>query len=420
MRKIIYLIIVFASFATLSFAQQIKRQTLSSVGRSRTTSNFRLTYSAGLCPGCNTLNNTTGGFVRQNFQQPPNIHERGTNCKLLARFDVTSNPSTCGTNYDFEFTGAAESGTTYLWQFGEGATPSTSTEVNVMGVGYTSIGLKTVILTIKRVGTNNDTCIESAAHIINITENMVIFRGSLSVQNISCKGSKTGSLTVVANGGTGTPLYRWSNGATTANISNLTPGRYSVTATDNNNCTFKLDTTVVEPAMALSLVASVIKESCTGYKNGSIRLAPNGGTKPYKYEWGNGAQTQIIDSLTKGDYRVTVTDSLGCRIDTVFSIAVGCKEPGADKPQAGYDTFTPNGDNANDTWIVIDIDKYPNNETFIYNRWGQLVFNKVGYTGDWNGTNVDGEDLPTAAYFYVIKLNDPKGTILSGSVTLIR
>jgi len=47
----------------------------------------------------------------------------------------------------------------------------------------------------------------------------------------------TTTLTAVADGGTGNYTYLWSTGATTAAISGVLPGNYSVTVTDENECT---------------------------------------------------------------------------------------------------------------------------------------------------------------------------------------
>ena len=67
-----------------------------------------------------------------------------------------------------------------------------------------------------------------------------------------------------------------------------------------------------------------------------------------------------------------------------------------------------------------DIEKYPKNEVVLFNRWGQIVYNKAPYNNEWNGVTNDGKDLPAAAYYYVIRLNDDRGTILTGSITLVR
>jgi gliding motility-associated-like protein len=66
--------------------------------------------------------------------------------------------------------------------------------------------------------------------------------------------------------------------------------------------------------------------------------------------------------------------------------------------------FSPNGDGTNDTWQVKEIDRYSNNQVWIYTRTGFEVFNKRIYRNDWSGTK-DGTPLPEGSYYYRIDLD---------------
>ena len=68
------------------------------------------------------------------------------------------------------------------------------------------------------------------------------------------------------------------------------------------------------------------------------------------------------------------------------------------------DFFSPNGDGINDTWQTAAIDRYPNNEVWVYARAGLLVFNKTNYQNDWDG-NQNGNPLPEGSYYYLIDFN---------------
>ncbi len=83
-----------------------------------------------------------------------------------------------------------------------------------------------------------------------------------------------------------------------------------------------------------------------------------------------------------------------------------------------YNTFTPNGDNNNDTWYIGNLTKYPNNKLEIYNRNGKLVYLARGYTNNWDG-RAFGEELPAATYYYNLDLGDGKGK-KHGNVTIVR
>ncbi|RED49287.1 M12 family metallo-peptidase [Seonamhaeicola aphaedonensis] len=56
----------------------------------------------------------------------------------------------------------------------------------------------------------------------------------VSSTNVTCGSSNDGAASVAASGGTGNYSYSWSNGATSASISNLEPGFYTVTVNDGN------------------------------------------------------------------------------------------------------------------------------------------------------------------------------------------
>ena len=71
--------------------------------------------------------------------------------------------------------------------------------------------------------------------------------------------------------------------------------------------------------------------------------------------------------------------------------------------------FSPNGDGKNDTWQVREIDRYLDNQVWIYSRTGAELFNAKPYNNDWNGT-LDGVELPAGSYYYRIDL-DGNGTI---------
>jgi gliding motility-associated-like protein len=83
-----------------------------------------------------------------------------------------------------------------------------------------------------------------------------------------------------------------------------------------------------------------------------------------------------------------------------------------------YNTFSPNGDDNNDFWVISNLNKYPSNRLEIYNRYGQLIFKKTNYQNDWNGTYF-GEELPSGTYYYILDTNSEAGKF-KGSVSIIR
>ncbi|CCH51821.1 adhesin AidA-related [Fibrisoma limi BUZ 3] len=142
--------------------------------------------------------------------------------------------------------------------------------------------------------------------------------------DVSCFGGSNGSVTLTVGGGTQPYTYQWNTGATTANLSGLTAGVYSVTVIDANQCTGGLSFTISQPS-ALSLSAQTTPALCNGTNTGTINLMPSGGTAPYTYQWSTGATTEDLDSLAAGQYVVTVTDRNNC----VQSLTVTIGQPDA-------------------------------------------------------------------------------------------
>ncbi|MFZ1692349.1 MAG: PKD domain-containing protein, partial [Flavobacteriales bacterium] len=97
-----------------------------------------------------------------------------------------------------------------------------------------------------------------------------------------------------------------------------------------------------------------------------------------------------------GQYAVTltVTTADGCThsVTQVFVIF----PPDITIPNV----ITPNGDQAND-YFVIDNIEYWVNELTIYGRWGNKVYEATNYRNTWKA-----DDLPDGTYYYVLRLQD--------------
>lgn len=80
--------------------------------------------------------------------------------------------------------------------------------------------------------------------------------------------------------------------------------------------------------------------------------------------------------------------------------------------------FTPNNDGKNDTFRVEVNGDFEECSVFqIYNRWGQLLYEKEQSNYTWDGHNQKGNPVPSGTYFYTISIGDYK---TSGALELIR
>ena len=94
-------------------------------------------------------------------------------------------------------------------------------------------------------------------------------------------------------------------------------------------------------------------------------LLAEGGTAPYSYTWSSSQITPIIQGLTSGMYTLNVFDSQGCEAIELYE--VGCLMDGKLIPNA---FISPNGDGANDTWIIENGWQRDDLHLEVFNRWG--------------------------------------------------
>lgn len=137
----------------------------------------------------------------------------------------------------------------------------------------------------------------------------------VDVDTLNCFGSSDGAICLSIFGGT--PTINWSGGQSTACISGLAGGNYSVTVTEGTCQTILSNIEVPEP-LDLKLDAVLSPPSCDYLSDGHIDLSVFGGTPPYTYSWSNFVTFEDPANLAAGSYTVTVTDFNGCSIMQTF------------------------------------------------------------------------------------------------------
>ena len=131
--------------------------------------------------------------------------------------------------------------------------------------------------------------------------------------NVKCHGDSSGAVNASnVLGGTAPYTYLWSSGQTTAIVTGLPAGIYTVTVTDANNCSTSNVTVVTEPS-PLTCAANGTMATC-GNANGSLSASANGGTPPYSYAWNTVpvSTTANVSGVAAGNYTLTITDANGC------------------------------------------------------------------------------------------------------------
>ena len=158
--------------------------------------------------------------------------------------------------------------------------------------------------------------------------------------------------------------------------------------------------TVLIPVIENDTVIGVLGNN-NGVKGVTTAGGPHLGTVSYNPATGVFTYIPFVDSCGIDSFYYVLEDKNG-QIDTALvTIQILC-----DKVVV-FTGFSPNGDGMNETWTILGIDLFPNNEVMVFNRWGNLVFHKKGYSAfnQWNG-KFESSDLPDGTYFWMIDLGD--------------
>ena len=97
-----------------------------------------------------------------------------------------------------------------------------------------------------------------------------------------------------------------------------------------------------------------------------------------------------VSGLAVGDnlFVWTITDGTCYGYDTLVVRLDGPDLCGLELPSG----FSPNGDGKNDGYEIRGVNQYPDNMFRVFNRWGNLVYEREDYTSnDWVGQNKEGD-----------------------------
>ena len=275
-------------------------------------------------------------------------------------------------------------------------------------VSFSQAGVESVILTI-----STGVCMTNLATTIQVDE--APFKTNATITDSKCFGD-LGMIQLNSTGAHSPFSYKWADGSTSATRPDLQKGKYSYTVSDSKGCSM-IDVAEIKGADSpLDSHSKVYSETCDSTKDGEIALEVHGGYGPFTFLWSDDSPDQNRTGLSRGKYGVTVTDALGC------TTTLAVKVPNLCHPEDNFlpDIITPNGDGMNDEWLIPDLERFPKFEMLIYNRWGNVVFEQSKTYVPWTGLSSNGKELPEAAYFFLIRLNNPEKTVWSGAITVVK
>lgn len=237
----------------------------------------------------------------------------------------------------------------------------------------------------------------------------------------SCTGAANGTLSISVAGGTTPYMYRWSNGASTQNITGIAAGSITVTVTDAVPCSATFSDYIPVENFSASVTAQPGSSIFTGdevtLNVTGPGLASASWSPAVTYLNASGTSVSTGPAATTV-YHILCTSDNGCEDSLSIKITV------QQKPQWLIPTgFSPNGDGVNDVFHVILKGAVELVSLEVFNRWGEKVFETADFTIGWDGT-YKGLPQPMGVYIYEVIVRDVLNgnTLISekGNVTLVR
>jgi gliding motility-associated-like protein len=242
-------------------------------------------------------------------------------------------------------------------------------------------------------------CKDTATITVTSSNPNVSITGDLLI----CPGECT-TLYANANGGTAPMVNTWA-GVTTDSLVVCNGGTFSVLTTDNSGCVDSASVLITQDvAPVASFTTNPVSPSQPNVTIGFTSTSTIASGNITNYYWSFGDNTNATGQNTShsyaesGSYSVTlvVVGSSGC-VDTISGIYV------VDALLNAPNIITPNNDGINDALYFKGLEYFSNNRIYIYNRWGQLIYDASPYNNNWKG-----ENQPDGTYFYILEVPDGK------------
>ncbi|MBQ4820053.1 T9SS type B sorting domain-containing protein [Aquimarina sp. MMG016] len=251
-------------------------------------------------------------------------------------------------------------------------------------------------------------CTDDATITINAPNPILV--DPIPDSSVTCFGDTNGSISITANGGQGPGTYLYTltfpDGTTTSGpqdigeFNNLGPGTYTVTVSDNLNCSATTTATIDEPNEVTVSIDTVTEVECgLDTINVTISGTSDGTITQYYYvdqngnEVPNGGSGTFI-GLTAGEYLFFVEDNNGCRSQLAGPVPVIPINPIVivlDERFANINCF-------NEETGIIDATVSGGIGDYVFD----LVNNTTGQTWPPQSTS-EFRDLPPGNYTYTVR-----------------
>lgn len=270
----------------------------------------------------------------------------------------------------------------YTWD--NGATNGVIFVPNLGSTVYTVTGTTAEGCT----GTDQLTVLVNPNPVVSFTPDVVSGCVPLTVQLTNTTPNQTGCVWTISNGAV-------LNGCGTVTTTFNQPGCYDVTLTtqDANGCSGTLTASGLICVEADPIASFIPSQTQLSTMDTEVFFDNNStGASDYVWDFGDGSATSdlvypthVYNDSVEGSYTVTLIaySPLGC-VDTAYSVITVYEELIFYVPN----TFTPDFDDYNQYFTPVFFSGYDPQDysLFIYNRWGELIFESHNAAIGWDGS----------------------------------
>jgi gliding motility-associated-like protein len=213
----------------------------------------------------------------------------------------------------------------------------------------------------------------------------------------------------------------WNTGQGDVASFTVSQNQLHIVTASNGYCETKDSTYVIVLPIPISEIDHTIDDQTYCFEDENFRgVKITAGSNPaYTYLWLSGEVDPTITAMTPGAYSVTITAGQ-CPIDDEITLRPYC-------PSFLYvaNAFTPDGDGLNDFFSPKAFNLEGDYNFYIYNRWGELIFESSDLNNQWDGTYMNNPcqmDVYVWKVYYSVEHPDgnPRKEQKTGRVSLIR
>ena len=308
--------------------------------------------------------------------------------------------------------------------FGAGAAVRSGSGNGPYVVTYASPGPRVITLS----ATSASGCTVTVTRTINVPA--IPLKPPLAINKASfCRGDtivlSTPQLPNVTYRWTGPNNYTATGSSVSIVASNVNvSGQYSLVATQGQ-CDSEAATITVPEIIDLPVAAFTSDPKFPAKLTAPVTIQfinNSSGANSYLWDFGDGTtsteENPQHEYAAFGEYQVTLTATRGGACST--SVSIGDLIITVDNTIFVPNTFTPNGDQVNDEF-VITISNIQDYRIQIYNRYGTSLFQANDIFDNWKGV-YNNEPLPVGTYYYIIDAVSVTGEVIkkSGAISIIK